>query len=122
MSDLDVRRGFRALVSGGASGLGDDELKTCIEALTTAQRERGNTPSVDEVLYLQEYLALCESHISYGVSQGDFDPSTETVEKLKELNAKYANISASVRKTDIIASSLDSELRNEGWMSSSYQC
>lgn len=121
MSDQDVRKGYRAMVSGGAVGLGNEEVANLSNALAQTQRERGITPSVDEVSYLQEFVKINEEYIRSGVSNGYFD-ATSAQSKLDELNEKFSSVSESVRRTEIIAPSMESDLSNEGWMSSSYSC
>jgi hypothetical protein len=121
MSDQDVRKGYRALISGGACGLGDEEVENLSRALAAQQRERGQTPSIDEVAYLQEFVKLSEEYINEGVTSGGFQ-TTKTQEKLDELNTRFPNLSEAVRRTEIIAPSIETNLYDEGWMSSSYQC
>jgi hypothetical protein len=121
MSDQDVRKGYRALISGGACGLGDEEVENLTKALASTQRDRGQTPSIDEVTYLQEFVKISEEYITEGVREGGFQ-TTKTQEKLDELNAKFPNLSETVRRTEIIAPSIETNLYDEGWMSSSYQC
>ena len=56
-----------------------------------------------------------------GVTSGGFQ-TTKTQEKLDELNTRFPNLSEAVRRTEIIAPSIETNLYDEGWMSSSYQC
>ena len=121
MSDEDLRRGFRAMISGGLSGLDTESVNKLSTEIANVQRERGETPSVDEVQYLQEYVKLSETHIDESISSGYFD-SAGAQTQLQVLNDKFPNISESVRKTSVISPNAGNTLENEGWMSSSYQC
>jgi hypothetical protein len=121
MSDEDLRKGYRALVSGGAFALGNEEITTVEGVLAETQRGRGLSPSVDQVAYLQEFVKISEEYITVGVRSGGF-PTSRTNEKLEELNAKFPNLPEGIRRTEIIAPNIESNLYDEGWMSSSYQC
>jgi len=62
MADLELRKGVRILVSGGASSLDDEALEKVVTSCQVAQRERNPAAlSTTDATYLQEYLALCDS-------------------------------------------------------------
>ena len=120
MSDEEVRRGARAMVSGGMASLDDDAVTQLGKTVNETQRERGLVNSVDEVLYLQEFVKISEERLSQGIDTGSFNTGAQP--KLDALNEKFPNISESVRKLQVLCPDLGTRLYDDGWMSSSYQC
>lgn len=108
MADSDARNGVRALINGGVFSIESDKLDALSKYVAIAQRERGETPNIPEVEYLQEYASICEKRIS-GVSEED-----EAQTQLESLNARFPNLSESLRRTQLPSA----EEEDEGWENS----
>ena len=104
--DKDMQKGIRAMVSGGLYEVDDDALDRLITEAANVQRSRGNAPALDEVKYLEEYLALCEEAAQYYTEEDSYLPSRfETA--LADLNQKYPNVAN--QKTEILSGNLSGD-------------
>lgn len=95
MADQDLQRGLRAIYSGGAHELDDEQLSKLIEAVAEAQKSRGKSPSIEEVTYLEEIVKICEDRLNLTDSQ------FRSNERLNELNERYPNINEQIKRSEI---------------------
>ena len=96
MSDQDLRKGYRVMVSGGLYNMNDDEIEALVTIGSNILKERGKLPPVAE--YLQKYNEICEDYI---MARNSHYVATE---KLDSLNAEYTGkIDKSFLRVDIPA-------------------
>ena len=134
MSDVDMRKGYRAIISGGLTGMGDEEITNLVEAGIRVLKER----NPDKILsadaeYLQKYVTISESFINSGISLRDAG------EQLEALNTEYdGKISTTIKKAEVVNPGVymadredfenDDEWENmesyerDGWMPSDVSC
>ena len=134
MSDAEMRKGYRAIISGGLSVMGDDEIVNLIKAGNEALKDRNpNMLLAADAEYLQKYVTISESFINSGISL------RAAGEQLTELNTEYeGRISKVVQKTGVVnpgvymADRADyetdeewdnaDEYERDGWMPSDVTC
>ena len=96
MSDKDLRRGYRAMVSGGMSVMGDDEIDALIKTGQEIRKERDPTFLSIDAQYLQKYVDLSEGFI---LSRTSLRAATEA---LAELNKEFeGRVSKTALKTEV---------------------
>lgn len=83
MSDQDMRKGYRAMVSGGLSAMGDDEIANLVKLGSETLAQRGSKELSPSAEYLQKYVGLCEEFIH---SQSSL---REVGDSIAKLNAEY---------------------------------
>ena len=115
MSDFDLHKSARKLISSGADGLDDEALNKLAQTIFDAQRRRkkesGQFTNKD-VEYLHEYSSLCEK-----VYEGYLDYN-DAQEQLKVLNARFLDcISENIKKDRVLS---EHEAEPETWYNSYY--
>jgi len=112
MSDQELRKGIRILVSGGASSLGDETLEKVVISCQQTQRERNPAAlTMTDATYLQEYLTLCENLLNRHLKED------EANEELKDLNERYkdADLGPNIKKSHVAGDHLCTP---SGWVPS----
>ncbi|MHA2135735.1 MAG: hypothetical protein ACW99J_17910 [Candidatus Thorarchaeota archaeon] len=96
MSDEDLRRGYRAMVSGGMSIMGDEQIDALIKTGQEVRKERDPNFLSADAQYLQEYVEISEGFILSRTSL------RSAVDSLAELNKKFeGRVSKAAVKTSI---------------------
>jgi len=122
MSDQELRKGIRILVSGGASSLAEETLDKITDCCDAARREHNPSAlSRMDAEYLQEYLKINERFIRADIS------ALGARGEIEKLNKGFPNTSPSVKKKDVavprgiyleyLGEDEDGEV-DEGWMPS----
>ena len=112
MSDEELRRGVRALISSGAEGVDDEALSQIGSVVASAQRSREIKPDIDEVRYLEAYSKICESRLNLEIEQHEANA------KIVHLNAEFPNISPGIRRSSVPGSSTLNNGDYDDWSSS----
>lgn len=115
MADQDLTRGLRALYSGGAHELDDEQLDKLAEAVSEAQKSRGQRPSLEEVTYLEEVVKICEDRLKL------IDSQERSNERLTDLNEKYPEVSEQIKRSQVVGSDnlVDADDLDQSWYNSS---
>jgi len=96
VSDQELRKGIRILVSGGASVLEDETLDKVTDCCDEVRKERNPTAlSRSDAEYLQDILRISEEFIQAKIS------ALGARKEIAELNERYPDVATHIKKKDV---------------------
>lgn len=132
MSELELRKGLRAMFSGGLQQMDTEELNQLVKAGSKVLAERKAPDQSANIEYLEKWISLTEEFLYSDIHL------REARSRLTKLNDEYKDrISPNVLKQDVISMGVDvvdwdelpeesrqyyDEWEADGWMPSSVTC
>lgn len=129
MSELELRKGLRAMLSGGLEQMDTDELNKLMDASSKILVDRKVPDKSANVKYLEKWISITEMFLESRISL------RTARDQLSQLNEEYeGRISPNIKKTEVIELGISvidpdgedaqyyDQYEMDGWMPSDVTC
>ena len=132
MSDEDLRRGYRAMVSGGMAGLDDESITALVNTGHKIQQERDPAFLSEDAQYLQKYVEISEGFILSSTSLRGAEDALADLNKEYEGRVSKAALKIGIPNPGVYPPEREdydedewenlSDYERDGWMPSDISC